>query len=167
MGSRKQRFGAWAAAKFFRLMDLGRHRSAFAAARMKPSGTDFSEFADVRQCLLVTYRRSGEPMPSPINFGLSDGKLHVRTDGGSGKVKRLRNDPRAVLVPCGLRGQPRGAAVAATARFLPEGEIARADEVIAANWSLPMRALERGLDVGARAFEQELAYIEFTPTAGD
>jgi PPOX class probable F420-dependent enzyme len=163
MGERKRRFGQRAARLIFRLLDRGRDRRAFEAAKLPPTRTDFAEFDGVRQCLLVTYRKSGEPMPSPINFGLADGKLYVRTDGSTGKVKRLRRNPSSVLVPCGLRGKPVGAAVAATARILPEAEIARADDVIAANWSLPMRLLERGLDVSARMFEQDLVYVEFSP----
>lgn len=125
MGERRRRFGQQAAARSFRLMDRGRHAKAFEAAQQEPTGTDFGEFGGLRQCLLVSYRRSGEPMPSPINFGLADDKLYVRTDANSGKVKRLRHNPQAVLVPSGLRG----------------------------------------LDVGAKAFEQELAYIEFSPDA--
>lgn len=161
MGERMRRFGATAARATFRLMDRGRDRRVFEAAARPPSRDDFVEFTG-RQCLLVTYRRSGEPMPSPINFGLSGGKLYVRTDGSTGKVKRMRNNPRVLLVPCGLRGKPRGGAVAATARFLPAAEEDRADDVIAANWSFGMRLLERGLDVGARVFEQDVVYVEFT-----
>ncbi|MGH3431732.1 MAG: PPOX class F420-dependent oxidoreductase [Thermocrispum sp.] len=166
MGERWKRFGARTARGVFRLMDRGRDRGVAQAARLPPTRGDFARFDGVRQCLLVSFRRSGEPMPSPINFGLSEGKLYIRTDGSTGKVKRLRNDPRAVLMPCGLRGKPAGEAVAATARFLPAHEEKRADDVIAANWSPGMRVLERGLDVGARAFGQTVVYVEFTPADG-
>lgn len=161
MGERKRRFGATAARATFRLMDRGRDRRVFEAATLPPSRDDFAEFTG-RQCLLVTYRRSGESMPSPINFGLAGGKLYVRTDGSTGKVKRMRHNPRVLLVPCGLRGKPRGGAVAAVARFLPPEDTAWAADVIAANWSAGMRLLEGGLDVGARVFEQDVVYVEFT-----
>ena len=37
--------------------------------------------------------------------------------------------------------------------------------VIAANWSLPMKLFERGLDRGSQAFDMPIAFIEITPTA--
>jgi PPOX class probable F420-dependent enzyme len=147
----------------FRGMDKLRHRAAFDVAAGTPTGTDFTGFDKTRQIVLVTYKRSGEAMPSPINHGVEGAKLYVRTDASTGKVKRLRNNPRVVVVPCTVRGKPKGPAVAGVARILPEAEHAHADRVIAANWSLPMKVLERGLDKGAGAFDIPMAYIEITP----
>jgi uncharacterized protein len=145
----------------FRGMDKMRHRSAFAA--LTPQGKDFTGFDKTRQILLVTFKRSGEAMPSPINHGVADGKIYVRTDGSTGKVKRIKNNPRVVVVPSSLRGKPIGEAVAGTARILPESEHAHAYKVIAANWSLPMKMFERSLDKGSAAFGIPTTYIEITP----
>ncbi|MEB3983095.1 PPOX class F420-dependent oxidoreductase [Mycobacterium sp. 663a-19] len=145
----------------FRGMDKLRHRSAFDA--LTPQGNDFAGFENTRQILLVTFKRSGEAMPSPINHGVADGKIYVRTDPSTGKVKRIKNNQRVVVVPCSLRGKPKGQAVAGTARILPESEHAHADKVIAGNWSLPMRLFERSLDKGSAAFGMPTAYIEITP----
>jgi uncharacterized protein len=147
----------------FRGMDKIRHRGAFEVAAMTPTGSSFTGFDKTRQIVLVTFKRSGEAVPSPINHGVSDGKLYVRTDASTGKVKRLRNNPRVVVVPCSLRGKPRGEAVAGLARILPEAEHAHADRAIAANWSPPMKVLERGLDKGSAAFDIAMVYIEITP----
>ena len=147
----------------FRGMDKMRHRGAFDVASMTPTGVGFSGFDKTRQIVLVTFKRSGEAMPSPIYHGLADGKLYVRTDASTGKVKRLRNNPRVVVVPCTLRGKPNGQAVAGTARILPEAEHARVDRVIAANWSPPIKVFERGLAKGAEVFDIPAAYIEITP----
>jgi len=147
----------------FRGMDKLRHRGAFEVGAMTPTGTDFTGFDKTRQIVLVTFKRSGEAMPSPINHGVADGKLYVRTDPSTGKVKRLRNDAHVVVVPCNLRGKPKGQAVAGVARILPESEHAHAEEAIAANWSLPMKVFERGLDKGSQAFGIDMAYIEITP----
>jgi PPOX class probable F420-dependent enzyme len=146
----------------FRGSDKLRHRGAFDVGTMTPTGTDFTGFDKARQIVLVTFKRSGEAMPSPINHGVADGKLYVRTDPSTGKVKRLRNDPNVVVVPCNLRGKPKGQAVAGVARILPESEHAHAEEAIAANWSLPMKVFERGLDKGSQAFGIDMAYIEIT-----
>ncbi len=148
----------------FRLMDKMRDRRAFEVAAQKPTGHDFTGFHEVRQCVLVTYKRSGEPVPSPINHGVADGKLYARTDANSFKVKRVRRNPNIVVVPSNFRGKPAGPGVAATARILPPSETAHAEAAIAANWSMPMRVLERGIDHASSLFDLPMAYLEFTPT---
>ncbi|MCV7383619.1 PPOX class F420-dependent oxidoreductase [Mycolicibacter longobardus] len=156
-GSTAEKMGAL----MFRAMDKMRHRAAFDIGA--PTGTDFTGFEKSRQIVLVTFKRSGEAMPSPINHGVADGKLYVRTDPSTGKVKRIRNNPNVVVVRSSLRGKPEGNPVAGVARILPESEHARAERAIAANWSLPMRLFERGLDKGSAAAGIQIAYIEVTP----
>jgi uncharacterized protein len=53
---------------------------------------------------LTTYRRSGEPVLTPVWIAPGDGELLVATGTGTGKVKRLRNDPRVELRPSTVRG---------------------------------------------------------------
>lgn len=156
-GSTAEKMGAL----MFRAMDKMRHRAAFDIGA--PTGTDFTGFEKSRQIVLVTFKRSGEAMPSPINHGVAGGKLYVRTDPSTGKVKRIRNNPNVVVVRSSLRGKPEGNPVAGVARILPESEHARAERAIAANWSLPMRLFERGLDKGSAAAGIQIAYIEVTP----
>ena len=148
-------------ALMFRAMDKMRHRDAFDIGT--PSGTDFTGFDKSRQILLVTFKRSGEAMPSPINHGVADGKLYVRTDASTGKVKRVRNNSRVVVVPCNLRGKPKGQPVAGIARILPEAEHAKADAAIAANWSPGMKVFEKTLEKSSSAFDIPMAYIEISP----
>lgn len=145
----------------FRGMDKLRHREAFEIGA--PTGTDFTGFDKTRQIVLVTFKRSGEAVPSPINHGIADGKLYVRTDPSTGKVKRIRNNPRVVVVPSNLRGKPAGPAVAGVARILPEAERAHAEAAVASNWSLPMKLLERSIDKSAQMFDTPIVYIEITP----
>jgi uncharacterized protein len=147
----------------FRGMDKMRHRGAFDVAAMTPTGSSFTGFDKTRQIVLVTFKRSGEAMPSPIYHGVADGKLYVRTDASTGKVKRLHNNPRVLVVPCTLRGKPKGQAVSGLARFLSEEEYAHADGVIAASWSAPTKMFERGLVKGFEVFDIPPAYIEITP----
>ncbi len=145
----------------FRGMDKMRHRDAFDIGA--PTGSDFAGFENYRQIVLVTFKRSGEPMPSPINHGVADGKLYVRTDASTGKVKRIRNNPNVIVVASNLRGKPSGPVVAGVARILPEAEHAHADAVIAANWSAPMKMFERSLDYGSQTMSMPIAFIEITP----
>ncbi|MCV7068263.1 PPOX class F420-dependent oxidoreductase [Mycolicibacterium farcinogenes] len=145
----------------FRGMDKMRHRDAFDIG--PATGSDFAGFENHRQIVLVTFKKSGEAVPSPINHGIADGKLYVRTDASTGKVKRIRNNSNVLVVASNLRGKPTGPVVAAVARILPEAEHAHADAVIAANWSAPMKVLERGLDYGSQTLGVPMAFIEITP----
>jgi uncharacterized protein len=71
---------------------------------------------------LTTFRKSGEPVTTPVWYVVRDGKLYVRTGAGSGKVKRIRNDPRVRLAPATVRGKRRGPESEARARILGPGE---------------------------------------------
>ena len=67
---------------------------------------------------LVTFRRSGEAVASPVWIApLADGRAGFTTDAKSGKVKRIRNNPAITLQPCSMRGTvaPDAPTVAATA----------------------------------------------------
>lgn len=57
-----------------------------------------------RFVLLTTFRRSGEPVSTPVWVLPDAGAALVSTPEGSGKLKRLRNDPRATIQPCDRRG---------------------------------------------------------------
>jgi uncharacterized protein len=145
----------------FRGMDKMRHREAFDVGA--PTGSDFAGFENYRQIVLVTFKKSGEAVPSPINHGVADGRLYVRTDASTGKVKRIRNNPNVLVVASNLRGKPSGPVVAGVTRILPEAQHAHADAVIAANWSAPMKVLERSLDYGSQTLGVPMAFIEITP----
>lgn len=61
--------------------------------------------AESRFVSLTTFRRSGEPVSTPVWVGRSGTSLVVLTPAGSGKVRRLRHDPRVELRPCGRFGK--------------------------------------------------------------
>ncbi len=56
---------------------------------------------------LTTFRRDGSPVAVPIWIARNGDALVVSTPASTGKVKRLRRDPRVELRPCGRRGQIR------------------------------------------------------------
>jgi hypothetical protein len=75
---------------------------------------------------LTTYRASGEPVPTPM-WVVRDGPgLLLSTPEGTGKLKRLRVDPRVTLTPCGRRGRVRRGARAVDG----VAEIIRDDQVV-------------------------------------
>jgi PPOX class probable F420-dependent enzyme len=67
--------------------------------------TSLLPLADARFVSLTTFRRSGEPVSTPVWVGRDGTSLVVLTPAGSGKVKRLRHDPRVELAPCGRFGK--------------------------------------------------------------
>ncbi|GAA4886315.1 PPOX class F420-dependent oxidoreductase [Actinomycetospora straminea] len=53
---------------------------------------------------LTTHRRDGTPVPTAVWVARDGDSLVVITSATSGKVKRLRRDPRIVLRPCDRAG---------------------------------------------------------------
>jgi hypothetical protein len=145
----------------YKLFGRIRHRRAFDTPEQHGSASDFAAFAAARQCLLVTFKRSGEPVPTPVNFGLAEGKLYFRTEPHVAKVKRIQNQPLVRVCPCNLRGKPTGPFVQAHARALTPGEDAAARAAVAGNWRADMKLAELGMDrVGV-----PMLYIELTAAA--
>jgi PPOX class probable F420-dependent enzyme len=68
---------------------------------------------------LITFRKNGTAVPTPVWFGETDDKLYVLTRSDSGKYKRIRNNPEVRIAPCTMRGKVTGPEFAATARILP------------------------------------------------
>ena len=58
---------------------------------------------------LVTFRRTGVGVATPVWFAVHDGRLWVFSESRAGKVKRLRNDARARFAACSVRGRVHGA----------------------------------------------------------
>ncbi len=76
---------------------------------------------DEKYVLLTTFRRNGEAVATPVWIaGLPDGAAGFTTEDTSGKVKRIRNNPRVTVQPCGMRGKvvPGSTALHATAEVL-------------------------------------------------
>ena len=83
---------------------------------------------------LETFKKSGEGVRTPIWFAadpssnLASGapaKLYVYTIGNTGKVKRIRNNPRVRTAPCDLRGRLLGDWIDAQAEIVTGAESAR------------------------------------------
>ncbi len=74
--------------------------------------------AEARFIDLITFRRTGEPVGTPVLFVLDADRLLVRTAAASGKLKRLRHTARVELAPSDQRGRHLGPTVQATARIL-------------------------------------------------
>jgi PPOX class probable F420-dependent enzyme len=114
-----------------------------------------------KRALLVTYRRDGTPVPTPVWAAEADGRLYVRTERTSGKVKRLRKDRRLLVAPCTVRGKPLGPPFEATARILAHDEEARAERALASRYGLGRAVFEWTMD----RLRMDMGYLEVVPGA--
>ena len=79
---------------------------------------EFAALQEEKYASLTPYRRSGEPVGSPMWVVLEDGRAYVGTAEHRPKAKRLHNDPRVTLAPCTCDGTVTGPAVGGRARVL-------------------------------------------------
>jgi len=79
-----------------------------------------SPFLNANYLNLESYRKNGTPVATPMWFALHNDTLYVYSLANAGKVKRVRNNARVRVVPCDLRGNPKGQWVEAKARILDE-----------------------------------------------
>ena len=145
-----------------RMFDRLRHPAAFELSHDTAVHGSFDGLRGRKYAVLVTLRRDGEAVPSPVWVAVdADGRAFVRTMRASGKVKRIRNDPRALLAPATLRGRPLGVPVRAIARELPEEEWGHAEATLAAAYGAGRKVYE-----GIVGDPDGLAtYIELVPDA--
>ena len=79
-----------------------------------------------RYLSLASFRRDGRRVATPLWFAAREGKLYAMTRPESGKVKRIRRNPRVEVAPCTQRGRVTGAWVPAVARIVPPEQAAGA-----------------------------------------
>ncbi|MEY2473373.1 MAG: hypothetical protein QOK28_2702 [Actinomycetota bacterium] len=105
-------------------------------AREANDATPSGELAGLRghkYCLVVTYRRRGEAVPTPVWFGIGDGVIYFRSLPHNGKTKRIRATPEVRIAPCTSRGRPLGPPFVGVATIVPPAQEAEAERCISAN----------------------------------
>jgi len=117
-----------------------------------------SPFAGRNYISLESFRKNGKGVAVPVWFAEEDGTLYVYSEAASGKVKRIRNNPRVRVAPCDMRGRVKGDWVDATARILEGVEARRADDRLNAKY----RFQERLLGFFARFRPRPRAYLAIT-----
>jgi PPOX class probable F420-dependent enzyme len=65
-------------------------------------------FSGHRYLNIETYRKSGVAVRTPVWFAEKDGQLYLYTLADSGKVKRIRKNPRVRVAPSDIKGNPLG-----------------------------------------------------------
>jgi PPOX class probable F420-dependent enzyme len=121
---------------------------------------NLADFAESRHCTVVSFRRSGEPVATPVWFGCTDGRLYFRTLAVGHKVARIRTNPEVLVAPCTARGRPTGPPMRATARILNDIEaLSVAEPSIQANFGNGRRVYKHAVR------DAEALYVELTPVS--
>ncbi len=98
----------------------------------------FTAFAGHKYLNLETFKKDGTGVKTPVWFAAdssssldsNDASLYVYTIGVSGKVKRIRNNPRVKIAPCDMRGKVLGDWVDARAQIVTGEEDARGVQLL-------------------------------------
>jgi len=98
----------------------------------------FAQFDGHKYLNLETFKKNGDGVKTPVwfaadpasNLASIDAKLYLYTIGVSGKVKRVRNNPRVKIAPCDMRGNVLGEWVEARAEIITGEEAARGMQLL-------------------------------------
>jgi len=90
----------------------------------------FAQFDGRKYISLETFKKSGEGVKTPVWFVLHNDAFYAYSEADSWKVKRIRNNPRARLAPCDVRGRVEGQWLEATAAIIEGDERRVADRLL-------------------------------------
>ena len=88
---------------------------------------------------LTTFRRDGSAVSTPIWLAPAEDRWYAFTPSRSGKVTRLRRDPRVQVAPSDFRGEPAGGATEGTAHVLPDTQLRTATRALTAKYGWKFR----------------------------
>ena len=100
---------------------------------------------------ITSFKRDGAGVATPVWFVQEGGRLLVQTDANSGKVKRIRRNPRVLVAPCTATGRLLADPLPAQAELLGDAEVGRVERLLAAKYRIdllfirPIRAMQARL----------------------
>jgi PPOX class probable F420-dependent enzyme len=118
-----------------------------------------------RYLSLATFRRDGRAVSTPIWFAADkEGALYAFSAGDAGKVKRLRNSPRARVAACDARGRVHGEWCEARGYLVADAaQRARADELLHGKYGWLMWLADAGSRLTGRHAKRMYLRIEPAP----
>jgi hypothetical protein len=124
----------------------------------------FPELQGHEYIRLTTFRKSGEPVPTPVWFAISHGKAYILTGRSLGKTKRIRNNPRVEMTPCNQNGQKTlGPTVEGQARVLEGNDEAAVPGKIALNRKYGFMKALFDFFFALTGRDKETVYLEISP----
>lgn len=121
--------------------------------------TDFAVLHGQDFMNLTTFRKNGQPVPTPVWFAQDGERLYVMTVDNTGKVKRVRNSSRVQVGPSDRRGRPTGPLAEGVARMLPSEDAPRANALLNQKYGL----LKRMFDLAQKIQSTPRVYLEIVP----
>ena len=109
---------------------------------------------------LTTFRKTGQPVMTPVWFAISSDTIYVETHAGAGKLKRLARTARVTFAACTFSGKVTGSVVmTGRARILIEPEKSKAASAALSGKYGVMRSIHHSLR-NARCVLQRKPQVE-------
>lgn len=87
-------------------------------------GSDaLTRLGDTPYVSLATWRKNGKEVRTAVWVARSGDRLYVFSERDAGKVKRLRNSPKAAVAPCDVRGGVKGDFTPARAAVIEDAAV--------------------------------------------
>ena len=100
------------------------------------SSEKLRQFPGEKYLNVESYRKNGKAVATPVWFAEDRGELYIYSLADAGKVKRIRNNPRVRVMPCDMRGGPKGEWVGGTAKILDGAEAERGHKLLDQKYGL-------------------------------
>ena len=75
---------------------------------MNKNYNNLETFEKAKYINIQTYKKTGQPISTPVWFIIKDNKIFFRTSHNSGKIKRIRNNNKVKFALCDIRGKIKG-----------------------------------------------------------
>jgi PPOX class probable F420-dependent enzyme len=148
-----------AAALALRLKEIGYVVGAVGTA----ATPKLEPFVRQKTALLVTYRRDGTPVGTPLSVAVDGDHAFFRSYERAWKTRRLRNRSDVELMPSTARGKPTGAAIHGRARRLEGAEARQAAHALARKHPLLHGVLVPFMHRVGRARSGRTVHFELVP----
>lgn len=100
---------------------------------------------------LTTFRKDGSPVPTTVWFTIDDGDVLVPTGSTTGKVKRIRDNPRVTIVRSSWRGRPKSDVIMeGTAHVVDDGDAEAAMQLLRSKYGIQWNVAGRKIDTVLR-----------------
>jgi hypothetical protein len=121
-----------------------------------PANDRFSRYIS-----LVTFRRDGSSVATPVWYAAIGSKLYVFTDGTSYKVARLRRDQRIRVAQCGVGGTVTGPWHDGAGRIVTDAGLeSRAYRALHAKYGWQMRLVDLTSRLAGRIGRRAILELE-------
>lgn len=117
------------------------------------------QFNNQKYLNVETFRKDGRSVRTPVWFVEYQGEFCFTTESDSGKVKRIRRNPRVNIAPCKVNGEVTGHWISGTARLMILEEINKVEQIYNKKYGL----VKKFFDILGNSRNKPRAFIAVTP----